>query len=85
MEAKKTGVKTKYDNKFMVSYPTAMYLDARKWANKKGISIQDIQRKAMEFYLNHLNHDSIVFNQDAPTGKRTTNPNDVKRANSYVR
>ena len=85
MDKPKTGVKTKYDNKCMVSYPTPLYLEARKWANRKGLSIQDLQRKAMDFYINHLNHDQIVFSQDADTGKRTTNSNDVKRANSYVR
>lgn len=85
MGIEKTGVKTKYDNKCMVSYPTPLYLEARKWANRKGLSIQDLQRKAMDFYINHLNHDQIVFSQDADTGKRTTNSNDVKRANSYVR
>lgn len=85
MGIEKTGVKTKYDNKCMVSYPTPLYLEARKWANRKGLSIQDLQRKAMDFYINHLNHDQIVFSQDADTGKRTTNSNDVKRANSYQR
>jgi hypothetical protein len=85
MLAEKRSGKVKYDNHCRVSYPDSMYLEARKWANKKGVSIQDLQRKAMEFYLNHLNHDSIVFSQNADTGKRTTNPNDVKRANSYVR
>ena len=85
MIAEKRAGKYKYDNNCKVSYPDTMYLEARKWANKKGVSIQDLQRKAMEFYLNHLNHDSIVFTQDATTGKRTTNSNDVKRANSYLR
>jgi hypothetical protein len=81
---KRTG-KVKYDNQCKVSYPDSMYLEARKWANKKGISIQDLQRKAMEFYLNHLNHDAIVFTKDATTGKRTINSNDVNRANSNQR
>lgn len=81
----KRAGKYKYDNRCQVSYPDSLYLEARKWAIKKGISIQDMQRKAMEFYVNHLNHDAIVFTQDATTGKRTTNQNDVKRANSYVR
>jgi hypothetical protein len=85
MTIEKSGVKTKYDNKCMVSYPTPLYLEARKWANRKGLSIQDLQRKAMDFYINHLNHDAIVFTKDADTGKRTPNSNDVKRANSYVR
>ena len=85
MGIEKSGVKTKYDNKCMVSYPTPLYLEARKWANRKGLSIQDLQRKAMDFYINHLNHDKNVFSQDADTGKRATNSNDVKRANSYQR
>lgn len=85
MIAEKRSGKVKYDNHCRVSYPDLMYLEARKWANKKGISIQDLQRKAMEFYLNHLNHDAIVFSQNADTGKRTTNSNDGKRANTYQR
>lgn len=44
----------KYENKFKVSYPDEMYMRARKWAMSKGVSIQDIQRLAMEYYLNHL-------------------------------
>jgi len=62
-----------------------MYLEARKWANKKGVSIQDLQRKAMEFYLNHLNHDAIVFAENGQPITRATIKNDVKRANSYQR
>jgi|DEB19_MinimDraft_3_1074340.scaffolds.fasta_scaffold02197_13 hypothetical protein len=84
-KSEKTGAKYKYDNRCQVSYPDAMYLLARKWATRKGISIQDLQRKAMEFYLNHLTHDEIVFTKDADTGKRATNSNDVKRTNSYLR
>ena len=44
----------KYENKFKVSYPDEMSMRARKWAMSKGVSIQDIQRLAMEYYLNHL-------------------------------
>lgn len=44
----------KYENKFKVSYPDEMYLRARRWAMTKGVSIQDIQRLAMDHYLNHL-------------------------------
>lgn len=44
----------KYENKFKVSYPDEMYMRARKWAMSKGVSIQDIQRLAMEYYLNAL-------------------------------
>ena len=85
MGIEKSGVKTKYDNKCMVSYPTPLYLEARKWANRKGLSIQDVQRKAMEFYLNHLNHDAIVFAENGKPINGTTIKNDVKRANSYQR
>jgi hypothetical protein len=85
VEAKKTGVKTKYDNKCMVSYPDAMYLEARKWANRKGISIQDLQRKAMDFYLTHLNHDEIVFTQDDTQQRAKNSPNDDKRKHNYLR
>lgn len=83
-QEKRSG-KVKYDNRFQVSYPNWMYTDARKWAVKKGISIQDFQRKAMEFYLNHLNHDQIVFAQDGQPITRANHKNDVKRANSYQR
>jgi hypothetical protein len=85
MGIEKSGVKTKYDNKCMVSYPTPLYLEARKWANRKGLSIQDVQRKAMEFYINHLNHDAIVFAENGKPINGTTIKNDVKRANSYQR
>ena len=85
MEAKKTGVKTKYDNKCMVSYPDAMYLEARKWANRKGVSIQDLQRKAMEFYINHLNHDKNVFAQDDTDKRPKNNTDDGKRKPNYLR
>ena len=75
MGIEKSGVKTKYDNKCMVSYPTPLYLEARKWANRKGLSIQDLQRKAMDFYINHLNHDFNVFSKD-DSDKRTKNITD---------
>ena len=85
MGIEKSGVKTKYDNKCMVSYPTPLYLEARKWANRKGLSIQDLQRKAMDFYINHLNHDAIVFAENGKPINGATIKNDVKRANSYQR
>jgi hypothetical protein len=47
----------KYDNAIRVSYPKDMYEQIRLQAHKKGISLQDFQRKAIEFYLNHLNFD----------------------------
>jgi hypothetical protein len=43
-----------------------MYLNVRKWASKKGISLQEFQRKAVEFYLDHLNGDDFT-----PTGIRS--------------
>ena len=49
----------KYDNRFKVSYTAEMYIRARKWAMTKGVSIQDIQRLAMEYYLNHLEKQKI--------------------------
>jgi hypothetical protein len=85
MLSEKRSGKVKYDNHCRVSYPDLMYLEARKWANKKGVSIQDLQRKAMEFYLNHLNHDAIVFAQNGQPTTGTNHKNDVKRTNSYVR
>ena len=85
METEKRAGKYKYDNKCMVSYPDSMYIEARKWATKKGISIQDLQRKAVEFYLNHLNHDAIVFTQDDADKRRKINANDDKRKPNYLR
>jgi hypothetical protein len=85
METEKRAGKYKYDNKCMVSYPDSMYVEARKWANKKGISIQDLQRKAVEFYLNHLNHDKNVFSQDDTDKRAKNNPDDSKRKHNYLR
>ena len=84
IDEKRSG-KVKYDNKFMVSYPDEMYIEARKWANKKGISLQDLQRKAMDFYLNHLNHDSIVFAKDEPLQRTKNSTDDNKRKHNYLR
>lgn len=81
----KRAGKYKYDNRCQVSYPDNLYLEARKWATKKGISIQDLQRRAMDFYINHLNHDAIVFAQNGQPTTGTNHKNDVKRANSYQR
>ena len=75
---KRSG-KVKYDNRCQVSYPDALYLEARKWANRKGISIQDLQRKAMDFYINHLNHDELVFSKNDTDQSRKNNNNDGKR------
>ena len=41
----------KYENKFKVSYPTKMYVLIREQAMKESLSIQDLQRKAMDYYL----------------------------------
>ena len=85
MITEKRSGKVKYDNNCRVSYPDAMYLLARKWANRKGISIQDLQRKAMEFYLNHLTHDEIVFSKDDTNRPRQVSTDDGKRKHNYLR
>ena len=85
MIAEKRSGKVKYDNNCRVSYPDSMYLLARKWANRKGISIQDLQRKAMDFYLTHLNHDEIVFTKDDTNRPRPNNSDDGKRKHNYLR
>ena len=51
--------KLKYDNSFKVSYPDELYEKVRRHSFRKGISLQEIQRKAMEFYINHLELDEI--------------------------
>ena len=85
MIAEKRSGKVKYDNNCRVSYPDSMYLEARKWANRKGISIQDLQRKAMDFYINHLNHDKNVFSQDDTEQRPKNSTNDGKRKHNYLR
>jgi hypothetical protein len=42
----------KHPNVFKVSYPKATYLKAYAHAQSTGMSIQDIQRRAMDEYLN---------------------------------
>jgi hypothetical protein len=59
VKKEKTELKLKYNNRIQVSYPNEMYEGVRKWSYRKGISIQDFQRKAIEFYLNHLEMDFI--------------------------
>jgi hypothetical protein len=56
--------KYKYDNRIKVSYSNEMYEGVRKWSYRKGISAQDLQRKAMEFYLNHLEMDYIQLQKE---------------------
>jgi len=84
IDEKRAG-KYKYDNNCKVSYPDSLYLLARKWANRKGISIQDLQRKAMDFYITHLNHDEIVFTQDDTKQRPKNNTDDSKRKPNYLR
>lgn len=83
-EIEKRANKYKYDNRCQVSYPISMYNEARKWATRKGVSIQDLQRKAMEFYLNHLSHDAIVFAKDDTKPTRTNTKDDSKRKHTYL-
>ena len=58
---KKVGNKTKYkyDNRIKVSFPDEIYEGMRKWAIRKGISYQDLNRKALEFYLNFLEQNEV--------------------------
>lgn len=84
IDEKRSG-KVKYDNRCKVSFPDALYLEVRKWANRKGISIQDMQRKAVEFYINHLNHDQNVFSKDDTDRPRPNNSDDGKRKHNYLR
>ena len=83
--SEKRSGKVKYDNRCQVSYPDNLYLLARKWANRKGISIQDLQRKAMDFYINHLEHDAIVFTQNDTDKRPKNNTDDGKRKPNYLR
>lgn len=53
--------KLKYDNRMMVSYPREIYEGVRKWAYRKGISMQEFQRKCAEFYISSLEQDEINF------------------------
>ena len=61
MLEKKPQTKLKFDNKMKVSYPNSMYENVRKWSYRKGISMQDFQRKAVEFYIQHLDMDNMDF------------------------
>jgi hypothetical protein len=64
MSVEKKRLKLKYDTRMVVSYPNEMYEGVRKWTYRKGISAQDLQRKAMEFYLNHLEMDYIQLQKE---------------------
>ena len=64
MEKEKKPLKYKYDTRMVVSYPTSSYEGVRKWSLRKGISMQDFQRKAVEFYLNHLDMDYIQLQKE---------------------
>lgn len=59
MLKEKKPLKLKYDTRMVVSYPVSTYEGIRKWSLRKGISMQDFQRKAAEFYLTHLEQDFI--------------------------
>ena len=83
--SEKRSGKVKYDNRCQVSYPDNLYLLARKWANKKGISIQDLQRKSMDFYINHLENDAILFSKNDTEQRPKNNTDDGKRKHNYLR
>jgi hypothetical protein len=61
MQKEKSQLKLKYDTRMVVSYPIYMYEGVRKWSHRKGISMQDFQRKAVEFYIQHLDMDNMDF------------------------
>lgn len=61
LKKEKTELKLKYNNRMQVSYPNSMYESVRKWSYRKGISMQDFQRKAVEFYIQHLDMDNMDF------------------------
>jgi hypothetical protein len=44
----------KFDSRFSVSYPKTMYFRAKHVAQKMGVSIQDLQRMAMESYISQF-------------------------------
>jgi hypothetical protein len=55
----KNGGKLKFDNAIKVSYPDQLYEKIRRHAFRRGISLQEMQRKCAEFYINHLDHDEM--------------------------
>ena len=61
IKKEKTVQKLKYDNRMMVSYPRDVYELIRKWSYRKGISMQEFQRKCAEFYTSSLEQDDIKF------------------------
>lgn len=58
-KGEKNPFKMKFDNSLRVSYPNQTYEFVRKWSYRKGISMQDFQRKAVEFYIQHLEMDNM--------------------------
>lgn len=61
MQKEKKTQKYKYDTRMIVTYPVSTYEGVRKWSLRKGISMQDFQRKAAEFYIQHLEMDNMEF------------------------
>lgn len=51
-ETEKKPYKMKYENSVRVSYPKSMYLKVRSVSVRLGVSIQDVQRMAMDHFLN---------------------------------
>lgn len=58
----KKQFKMRFDNSMRVSYPNEIYELIRKWSYRKGISMQEFQRKCAEFYTSMLEQDEIKFN-----------------------
>lgn len=57
----KKPFKMKYDTSLRVSYSEEIYQGVRKWSFRKGISMQEFQRKCAEFYISALEQDEINF------------------------
>ena len=64
IKKEKVPLKLKYDNRMMVSYPKDIYELIRKWSYRKGISMQEFQRKCAEFYTSMLEQDEIKFGNE---------------------
>jgi hypothetical protein len=48
-----SGGTHKYKNRLTTSYPDSLYREVYALALSMGVSIQDIQRKAIEYYVEH--------------------------------
>lgn len=61
IEKPKRQQKLKFDTRMVCSYPIELYNEIRFFSQKKGVSAQDFQRRAVEFYVEHLRFDGLQF------------------------